>query len=428
MQENRKIGKYLVQAFLGQGGMGAVYRGYDESLDRWVAIKELKTDGMDRAKDIQRFCNEARIQATLHHPNIATLYEFFEEAGQPYIVMEYVDGHTLLERLKGGGRLAVGEILQIFHAVVLAINHLHNHDITHRDIKLNNIKLNSGGQVKLLDFGIARQRSGQRLTTTGKVSGTLDRLSPEQLQSGASDNRTDIWQLGVILYEMATGAPPFEAATTDELFVKIMRSPHLPPSVLNPAVPRQVEEVISCCLKKDPAQRYQSSQHLLNDVEKLIAPPKASYTRSATREIVIWVVQKVQKAIAPSQRAGLEESSSPSGRGRAALLAALALAALIAGLFWWLPFPANVWPVADGLVRTQLSCNESGVEVLRVVGGESLPIGVCGSDQLYVDALPGEMVTLQLKKNGITVPVEPFQVTDRRREFHLPTDPNIFMK
>src|SRR5262245_20685424 len=215
-QDRRNVGKYSVQAFLGEGGMGAVYKGYDESLDRYVAIKELKTDGLDRAKDIQRFCNEARIQATLHHPNIATLYEFLEASGQPYIVMEYVDGQTLLERLRRSGRLAVMEVLEIFRSVGLAVNHLHAHGIIHRDLKPNNIKINAAGQVKLLDFGIAKQESAHRLTTTGKVSGTLNRLSPEQWQYGASDHRTDIWQLGAILYEMATGVPPFEAETPDQ--------------------------------------------------------------------------------------------------------------------------------------------------------------------------------------------------------------------
>lgn len=425
--EKRKVGKYSVVSFLGQGGMGAVYKGYDEPLDRFVAIKELKPDGVGNAKAVQRFYNEARIQATLHHPNIATLYEFLEEHGQSYIVMEYVDGVTLEERLKSINRLSVPEVLDVFHNIVLAVNYLHAHGITHRDLKLNNIKLNSELKVKLLDFGIAKQESVSKLTTTGRISGTPAILSPEQIMYGDSDNRTDIWQLGILFYELLTGVSPFDARTIEELCTKILRSSYPSPSSLNPAISRPMEELIARCLKKDPAQRYQSVQDLLADVEKQLSQGKSSTSKSSTRQIVVRVFQIVSHAVTPAPSA---DSSPLSGKRLLLPLASLTLSAIAIGLVWWQFFSRESLSSPEGgRRRIPIYCSDDKSQVFRLVNDE-MPrlIGICGRDQMYVDAFPGEMIKLQLVKDGVPMDNNPVEVTDRLRDISLDINSYHFVK
>jgi serine/threonine-protein kinase len=268
---NSQIGEYRLVSFLGKGGMGEVYRGVHTKIGRTVAVKILSR-AASNASLSDRFLNEARIQASLSHPNVATLYDFLELNGQPCIIMEYVDGQTLDERLKSfGGPPPLSESVFIFQAVVEALNYVHSNGIIHRDIKSNNIKISSSGQVKLLDFGIAKAEATPQLTMTGDVVGTLHYLSPEQLKGGLADARSDIWALGVLLYEMVTGRIPFEAPTIGSLCEKIMKASYHSASSVNPSTPREVEAVISRCLKKSPGDRYQSAYDLLKDTMKLAA-------------------------------------------------------------------------------------------------------------------------------------------------------------
>ncbi|HYH83871.1 MAG TPA: serine/threonine-protein kinase [Pyrinomonadaceae bacterium] len=265
---NSMVGEYRLIDFLGAGGMGEVYRGMHDKIGRVAAIKVLTVAARSDPGFVQRFFNEARIQASLQHPNIATLYDFLECQGQPCIVMEYIDGQTLCDRVRPYGPMHPTEALQIFAAVVDAITYIHANGIIHRDIKSNNIKIGSGGQVKLLDFGIAKGNMSPGLTETGSVVGTLEYISPEQLATGASDPRSDIWALGVLLYEMMTGRVPFEAQTLGALCDKISRVDFPAPKQLNPTVPSDVASIISRCLKKNPSERYQSAAALLSDVRR----------------------------------------------------------------------------------------------------------------------------------------------------------------
>ncbi|HEU4390213.1 MAG TPA: serine/threonine-protein kinase [Blastocatellia bacterium] len=262
---NTTVGEYRLVDFLGAGGMGEVYRAVHLKLGRVVAVKVM-TSAIRSQGLIERFFNEARIQSSLHHRSIAMLYDFLEVDGQPCIIMEYVDGQALSDRLKLGGPLRLPEALSIFATVVEGVQYIHSNGVVHRDIKSNNIKINLAGQVKLLDFGIARVESGPRMTATGDVIGTLEYLSPEQIRGGNADVRSDIWALGVLLYEMVTGHVPFEAATLGDLCDKISKAVYVQPSVINPSVPREVEGIIARCLKRSPGDRYQSAQQLLDDV------------------------------------------------------------------------------------------------------------------------------------------------------------------
>ena len=277
------VGEYRLVDFLGAGGMGEVYRAMHAKIGRIAAIKVLTVAARNDPGFNQRFSNEARIQASLQHPNIATLYDYTQVQGQPCIIMEYVDGQTLCDRVRPYGPLHHTEALQIFAAVCDAIAYIHSHGIIHRDIKSNNIKIGSSGQVKLLDFGIAKLMGNMNpgLTETGSVVGTLEYISPEQLATGVADPRSDIWALGVLLYEMTTGRVPFEAQTLPGIIDKIGRVDYLPPKQLNPAIPADVVTIITRCLKKNPGERYQTATALLQDVRRVQAglaagppPPK----------------------------------------------------------------------------------------------------------------------------------------------------------
>lgn len=268
IQVGTTVGEYRVTGFIGAGGMGEVYCAEHSKIGRRAAVKILThTSGTDASLD--RFFNEARIQSSLRHPNISTLYDFTEINCQPCIIMEYVDGPTLAERIRPSGPLPLREIVYIFEAVVEAIAYIHNKGVVHRDIKSNNIKISSNGEVKLLDFGIAKSEASQQLTATGAVIGTLQYLSPEQLMGGVADARSDIWALGVLLYEMAVGRVPFEATTFGELCRKIQRVEYVAPAVLNPTIPPEIANIINRCLRKNPSDRYRVAQDLLADTKRL---------------------------------------------------------------------------------------------------------------------------------------------------------------
>jgi len=281
---NSTIGEYRLIDYVGAGGMGEVYRAVHSKIGRFAAVKIMTRAGRD-PRSMERFLNEARIQASLQHSNIATLYDFCEVSGQPCIIMEFVDGQTLDDRIAAQGRLPFAEALFVLRAASEALSYMHSHGIIHRDIKSNNIKITSQGGVKLLDFGIAKDNSTPAFTQVGDVIGTLQYLSPELLKGAAADARSDIWALGVLFYEMVTGITPFQALTIGELYEKITGSSFTRATVVNPALPREVDGLISRCLKKNPAERYQSIAELLQDVARLASastsPPGAAEPEKA---------------------------------------------------------------------------------------------------------------------------------------------------
>ena len=265
---NTVIGEYRLVGFLGAGGMGEVYRGLHSKIGRIAAVKVLGQAVCDPSF-IERFLNEAQIQARLQHPNIVTLYDFLEYNGRPCIIMEYIEGETLTDRILARGSLPLSEAITIFKAIVEAIDYVHSQGIIHRDIKSTNVKISSTGHVKVLDFGIAKSSTSPQLTVTGGVIGTIQYLAPEQFRGEAANERTDIWALGVLLYEMVTGHMPFEATTLGELLDKIGKANYVQPSVLNSAVPRPLQAIVSRCLKKNPWDRYRSAKELLRDANAL---------------------------------------------------------------------------------------------------------------------------------------------------------------
>lgn len=255
------IGDYRLLDIIGAGGMGEVYRAEHVRLGRTAVVKILKH--LDAGGSAwQRFFNEARIQAELNHPNIAVLYAYYDSGVTPCIIMEYVDGATLGEILGRQGKLSPATALAYFTTIVATVRYIHERGIIHRDIKPNNIKITSRGQVKLLDFGISKASFSQDLTSAGKCIGTDHYLAPEQLTGRPASVASDIWALGALLYEMVTGQKAFEAGTWGELYTAIRTAAYTPPSVFAPELPPDLERVIATCLKKSPAQRYRDAAEL----------------------------------------------------------------------------------------------------------------------------------------------------------------------
>lgn len=270
-----QLGEYRITGFLGAGGMGEVYAGEHAKLGRRAAIKVLGAASEDESFKA-RFFNEARLQASLHHPHVAALYDFQEIGGQLCIFMEYVDGESLEDLVKRRA-FTVEDALQTFAAICEAIAYVHANGIVHRDIKSQNVKLTANGTIKMLDFGIAKSAADvEKLTQTGGVIGTPHYLAPEQLSGKNASPQTDVWALGVLLYEMLTGETPFNADTLASLCYQITMEDFPVPENRNPAVSKQVSKIVAKCLKKNPAERYQSANEVLGDVRKVLNGEKSS--------------------------------------------------------------------------------------------------------------------------------------------------------
>jgi serine/threonine-protein kinase len=266
------IGRFDIIRALGSGGMGDIFEARDTDLQRSVAIKVLASKHVEDETMKQRFLREARMASQLNHPNIATIYEIGEAAGNPYIVMEYVEGETLSDRL-GNGPLDLKEIVEIGLQTAEALAEAHERQVVHRDIKSANIMITPRGKVKVLDFGLAKpvpatsRTSKTRLTESGVLLGTVSYMSPEQATGrGEVTHLSDIFSLGVVLYEVTTGRLPFEGDTYFQTIGAISRRAHPSLKRYRKDAPRELVEVIDRLLKKSPEDRYQSAADVARDL------------------------------------------------------------------------------------------------------------------------------------------------------------------
>ena len=268
----KKIGRYKILGELGRGAMGVVYRAQDPALDRVVALKTilLSEDSGGRREYQKRFALEARAAGKLTHPNIVTTYDFGEEGDFTYLAMELLEGTELRERLKEGP-LPVAEAVGIAIQVADGLGFAHERGVVHRDIKPANIMLLERGDAKIMDFGIARMRSADQMTSTGIVVGTPRFMSPEQVSGAPVDQRSDLFSLGVVLYEMLTAVQLFAAEDTPQIAHKITRLEPEPPSHLNAQVTSMLDFVVARALKKDPAVRYQDAYEFAADLRTCLA-------------------------------------------------------------------------------------------------------------------------------------------------------------
>src|ERR1700730_1456403 len=273
---------YRIVEKLGAGGMGGVCQAEDTKLGRLVALKFLPESRVTDASALERFQREARAASALNHPNICTIYDIAEYQGHPFIAMEYLDGQTLREHILGR-TLEADEISKLGIQIAEALSAAHSKGVVHRDVKPGNIVATVNGPVKVLDFGLAKLIGPQggnaptkSLTETYAVAGTLPYMSPEQLRGRDVDARTDIYALGVVLYEMSTGRRPFTAEIPPQLIDDILNSPPPFPHDLNSKLPPKLEEIILKCLEKDPEERYQTAKEIAVDLRRMTSPLSVS--------------------------------------------------------------------------------------------------------------------------------------------------------
>ena len=264
-------GRYRLDAKVGAGGMSTVYLAFDVTLERPVAIKLLHREIAADSDQIERFRREARAVAQLSHPHIVTVIDAGEDDGRPYIVFEYVEGRTLKEAIKEAGRLPVSEAVAYAIEIARALGCAHSNNIVHRDVKPQNVLVDSEGRAKVTDFGIARSLDEEGLTADGRVLGTTDYVSPEQALGHPVSGQSDLYSLGIVLYEMLTGEVPFKGENQVAVAMKHVREALPDVQALRPEVSAALASVVDRATTKDLKRRYASDEELIADLEDVLA-------------------------------------------------------------------------------------------------------------------------------------------------------------
>jgi serine/threonine-protein kinase len=361
--------RYEIQREVAQGGMAEVYLARDQLLNRPVALKALFPEYAREPSFVERFRREAQAAANLNHPNIVAIYDWGQEAGTYFIVMEYVEGRSLRDLIRAEGPLDANQSADITAEIAAALAFAHRSGVVHRDVKPGNVLLTRSGNVKVTDFGIARAGASDGLTQTGSVMGTATYFSPEQAQGLPVDGRSDVYSLGVVLYEMVTGSAPFTGDSPVAVAYKHVREDAVPPSQRNSEVPRDLEQIINTALAKEPDARYQTADDMRADLLRFRrGRPLASAPVTA---MVAEVPTSATAAQATGAYAAAATMASPQvdDRGRqtdapvygrkrrnpalVTFLVVLALAAIVGGILF---------------AATQLGDNEARVTVPNVVG------------------------------------------------------------
>lgn len=267
--------RYEVLSKIGAGGMADVYKGRDCMLNRYVAIKVLKKEYREDENFVRKFRSEAQAAAGLQNPNIVNVYDVGEDRGLYYMVMELVEGITLKEYIQKKGRLSNKEVLSISIQMCTGIEAAHKHEIIHRDIKPQNIIISKEGKVKVTDFGIAKAVSSH--TVTSSAMGSVHYVSPEQARGGFCDAKSDIYSVGITMYEMATGKVPFDGDSTVAVAMKHLQETMTPPSEIVPSVSPALEKIILKCTQKSPERRYQNISLLIQDLKRALVDPDGRF-------------------------------------------------------------------------------------------------------------------------------------------------------
>ena len=269
------VDRYEILTKVGAGGMSDVYKAKDHILGRIVAIKVLKQEFSEDINFVTKFRTEAQSAAGLEHPNIVNIYDVGSENGMHFIVMEYIEGITLKTYVEKKGQLSFKEATSIAIQVARGIEAAHNKEITHRDIKPQNIMISTDGKVKVTDFGIAKAISSNTLGSD--AMGSVHYASPEQARNGFIDGRSDLYSLGIVMYEMVTGRVPFDGETTVAVAIQHLQEEMVEPSVYAPELPISYEKIILKCTQKNPERRYQNVDELLADLRQALTTPDEDF-------------------------------------------------------------------------------------------------------------------------------------------------------
>ncbi|MCZ0756077.1 Stk1 family PASTA domain-containing Ser/Thr kinase [Anoxybacillus sp. J5B_2022] len=354
----RLSGRYKVISLLGGGGMANVYLAKDMILERDVAIKVLRFDFANDEQFIKRFRREAQAATSLNHENIVSIYDVGEDEGIYYIVMEYVRGSTLKQYIQQYAPLSVSKAIDIMEQLTSAIAHAHANGIIHRDIKPQNILIDEHGKVKITDFGIAVALSSTTITQTNSVLGSVHYLSPEQARGGVATEKSDIYSLGIVMFELLTGRLPFSGESAVSIVLKHLQTETPSPKAWNPAIPQSVENIILKATAKDPFYRYQSVREMNEDIRTALHPDRLHEKKftipddeEATKAVPIIkddsLVEQTLVREEPKQTEKAEPPKEKKKKKWLIWLVALLLVAIVAGVsvFTWVPavfFPKDV--------------------------------------------------------------------------------------
>ncbi len=332
--------EYIIMGEIGSGGMATVYKAVQKSLDRLVAIKELKKSFHGNQQVVKRFERESRIAASFQHENIVHIYDYWKKPHYA-IVMEYVDGTTLADVIEKTGALPVDVAIMIAIQAGNALDYAHARGLVHRDIKPSNIMIKRNGEVKLMDFGIAQSRSHESLTVPGTLIGTPSYMSPEHILGQPLDARSDIFAFGIVMYEIFTGTKPFTDEATRPVTAKIVKDKFLAPRRINRAIPLRIQWLIKKCLRKKPKRRYASIQEVQGRLGRHL---KGKTTRaSSLLRISNYLVSRNVFEATPEEDTLLVPATGarPSGlrAAIAAVLLGLLIAAGVAAYYYWSTAP-----------------------------------------------------------------------------------------
>lgn len=365
-------GRYEVLELIGFGGMAFVYKGYDLLDKRYVAIKILKDEYLQNEDFKRRFRNESKAIAFLSHPNIVKVYDVNFSDNIQYIVMEYIDGITLKEYIERQKVVGWKEAVHFTIQILRALQHAHDNGIVHRDIKPQNVMLLEDGTIKVMDFGIARFARENGKTMSDKAIGSVHYISPEQAQGASTDERTDIYAVGVMMYEMLTGQVPFDGDTPVSIAIKQMQEEPERPVKINPQIPIGLEEIILRAMQKDPELRYQTASEMLKDIDEFKQNPDVVFEyRYLNQDGTTKYFDKVDSAALAS--AYEEEEEEPKKRSYTInILAGVAAACVIlAAIALYFFFKATDQKVAEfpmpNLVGTNLEAAQEAYPNLKIV-------------------------------------------------------------
>jgi serine/threonine-protein kinase len=280
-----KYGRYEIRDEIGRGSMGVVYRAHDPHIDRIIALKVLRHDRIVSEEFVQRFLKEAKAIGRLSHPSIVTVYDVGQDQGNLYIAMEFLEGISL-DKIIEKKRLNIEEIIDLGVQVAEALNYAHQQGVIHRDIKPANIVLTPDSRVRITDFGIARIEDPEstRQTQAGDILGTPSYMSPEQVQGQEVDGRSDLYSLGVILYELLTGKRPFVGDTMTATFLAITRDIPAVPSKIDPSVPQPLSDILMKCLRRQPGERFQTGSEIIESLKDFLQEGEFRYPQKPAKK------------------------------------------------------------------------------------------------------------------------------------------------